>query len=110
MIVTSLAIACSIGEYHFCCLLMYVCWLDHAHLSLSSSLRTDPDQDYGYYDLTKDADHILTGSNRRAKNSFDRVKYWPPKNLKRNFTAKRGMQDRRVSSVFNTTGSLGGPQ
>ena len=67
--------------------------------------RADPDQDYGYYDLTKDAEHILTGSNRRAKNSFDRVKYWPPKSLKKKL---RKPHVARRGSVFNTTGSLSG--
>lgn len=68
---------------------------------------TDPDQDYGYYDLTKDAEHILTGSHRRAKNSFDRVKYWPPKALKKKVTRKQAAE-RRVSSLFNTGGSVSG--
>jgi len=67
----------------------------------------DPDQDYGYYDLTKDADHILTGSNRRAKDSFDRVKYWPPKALKGELMRKP-KPNRRVSTLFNTGGSSHG--
>ncbi|CAJ1970212.1 unnamed protein product [Cylindrotheca closterium] len=68
---------------------------------------TDPDQDYGYYDLTKDGEHILTGSNRRAKNSFDRVKYWPPKSLKKK-VMRKAATERRVSSVFNAGGSVSG--
>jgi len=71
--------------------------------------RTDPDQDYGYYDLTKDAEHILAGSNRRAKNTFDRVKYWPPKSLKKKLMRKP-TTERRVSSVFNAGGSVSGIQ
>ena len=73
------------------------------------SNRTDPDQDYGYYDLTKDAEHILTGSNRRAKNCFDRVKYWPPKSLKKKLMRKHrpGSTERRAS-VFNASGSVSG--
>ena len=40
--------------------------------------RTDPDREYSYYDLTKDADHVLTGTSRRAKHSFSRMKHFPP--------------------------------
>jgi len=56
----------------------------------------DPDHDYGYYDLTKDAEYILSGGTSLAKDAFDRVAYWPP-NTQGSF---RGL--RKSKSVFNT--------
>jgi hypothetical protein len=73
------------------------------------AFRTDPDLDYEYYDLTKDADHVLTGSSRPGKNSFDRIMYWSPdsntvKDLKQQ---KRRIEEsvrycRRSQNIFNT--------
>jgi len=69
---------------------------------------TDPDLDYEYYDLTRDAEHVLTGGNGASRNCFDRVKYWPPdgsmvKELKQN---KRRLEEkvrrRRGKNIFNT--------
>mmetsp|Transcript_1460 Transcript_1460/g.2891 ORF Transcript_1460/g.2891 Transcript_1460/m.2891 type:complete len:151 (+) Transcript_1460:4346-4798(+) len=72
--------------------------------------RTDPDLDYEYYDLTRDADHVLTGGNRPGRNSFDRVRYWPPnktakmvgelKKKKRRLEEKA--RRRRSKNIFNT--------
>jgi len=63
----------------------------------------DPDQDYGYYDMTKDADHVLTGSNKRSEYCFDCVKYWPPKALRgkvlQNFKKK---SFRKRTTMFNS--------
>lgn len=69
---------------------------------------TDPDLDYEYYDLTRDADHVLTGGNRPGRNSFDRVRYWPPngsmvrelKQQKRKLEEKA--RRRRSKNIFNT--------
>lgn len=71
-------------------------------------IRTDPDLDYEYYDLTRDADHVLTGGNRPGRNSFDRVRYWPPngsmvrelKQQKRKLEEKA--RRRRSKNIFNT--------
>lgn len=73
------------------------------------AFRTDPDADYEYYDLTKDADHVLTGSSRPGKNSFDRIMYWSSdsntvEDLKQQ---KRRIEEsvrrsRRSQNIFNT--------
>jgi len=69
---------------------------------------TDPDLDYEYYDLTRDADHVLTGGNRPGRNSFDRVRYWPPNgNMVRELKQqKRRLEEkarrRRSKNIFNT--------
>lgn len=81
-------------------------------LFVQSCFRTDPDLDYEYYDLTKDADHVLTGSSRPGKNSFDRVMYWSPgdsdsnavndlKQQKRRIEEKVA-RNRRSQNIFNT--------
>jgi hypothetical protein len=72
---------------------------------LESFLRTDPDLDYQYYDLTKDADHVLTEITRPTKGTFDRVKYWPPHSLAHLKGRKRRIEEvvRRSKNIFNTT-------
>lgn len=66
--------------------------------------RTDPDRDYTYYDLTKDADHVLSGTNRRARHSFSRVKHYPPNRLDMMKRRKRKLEERIQASknVFNS--------
>jgi hypothetical protein len=70
--------------------------------------RTDPDRDYTYYDLTKDADHILSGTNRRAKHSFSRVKHYPPNRLSSIKARKRHLEKRieRSKSIFNSVAPI----
>lgn len=72
--------------------------------------QTDPDRDYEYYDLTKDADHVLTGTNRRAKHSFSRCKHWPPNRREGLKKKKRELEMRigRMVNLFNSS-SLHGP-
>jgi len=69
---------------------------------------TDPDRDYEYYDLTRDAEHVLTGGKEAGRNSFDRVTYWPRdgstvKELKQQ---KRRLEEKarrhRSRNIFNT--------
>ena len=76
------------------------------HLRSSFNGRTDPDRDYTYYDLTKDADHVLTGTNRRARQSFSRVKHYPPNRIEDLRRKKRKLEERisRSRSIFNSTG------
>eukprot|EP00980_Cylindrotheca_fusiformis_P003465 scaffold774_cov75-Cylindrotheca_fusiformis.AAC.2 len=71
---------------------------------------TDPDLDYEYYDLTKDADHVLTGGNRPGRNSFDRVMYWSPEshsNAVNNWRSQKRRielsvkRSRRSQNIFN---------
>jgi hypothetical protein len=70
--------------------------------------RTDPDRDYTYYDLTKDADHILSGTNRRGKYSFSRVKHYPPNRLSNIRARKRHLEKRleRGKSIFNSVAPI----
>lgn len=58
--------------------------------------------------MTRDADHVLTGGNRPGRNSFDRVRYYPPngsvvrelKQQKRKLEEKA--RRRRSKNIFNT--------
>lgn len=65
---------------------------------------TDPDHDYGFYDLTKDAEYILTGGTA-GKNSFDRIAYWPPE---AEMSVREKIGKRSILSVFNTGSVRGG--
>jgi hypothetical protein len=67
--------------------------------------RTDPNQDYGYYDLTKDADYVLAGGIKRAKNSFDRVNYWMPKQAMKSEQSKKRhslLKRQSTHNIFNS--------
>uniref|UniRef100_A0A7R9WLA2 Uncharacterized protein n=1 Tax=Craspedostauros australis TaxID=1486917 RepID=A0A7R9WLA2_9STRA len=68
---------------------------------------TDPDREYTYYDLTKDADHILTGTRRKARHSFSRVMHWPPSRMEDMKRRKRLLEKRieKSRSIFNSSGS-----
>ena len=70
-------------------------------------VRTDPDRDHTYYDLTKDADHVLSGYRRCGRNSFSRVKHYPP-NPTSSIRARRRALEKRIErnkSIFNSTSS-----
>ena len=56
---------------------------------------TDPDRPHGYYDLTKDADELLQGTDISTKMVFSTLSHWPPEGKK-----KRG-------STRSITGSVG---
>jgi hypothetical protein len=71
--------------------------------------RTDPDRDYAFYDLTKDADHVLTGTHRRARQSFSRVKHYPPDTRLGEMKERKRELEKRVlrsRSIFNSTANL----
>lgn len=38
----------------------------------------DPDHDFSYYDLTKDADELLRGMDITSKTVFSTLTHWPP--------------------------------
>ena len=39
---------------------------------------TDPDRPHAYYDLTKDAEVLLRGSDVSSKTVFSQIAHWPP--------------------------------
>lgn len=39
---------------------------------------TDPDRPYSFYDLTKDAEVLLRGTDVSSKQVFSQVVHWPP--------------------------------
>jgi hypothetical protein len=44
---------------------------------------TDPDRPHGYYDLTKDADDLLQGTDITTKMVFSTLTHWPPEGKKK---------------------------
>jgi hypothetical protein len=44
---------------------------------------TDPDRPHSFYDLTKDADEVLRGSDVSQKHVFSTLRHWRPKEKKR---------------------------
>eukprot|EP00934_Nitzschia_sp_Nitz4_P002286 Nitzschia sp. Nitz4//scaffold23_size168460//33505//37330//NITZ4_002208-RA/size168460-snap-gene-0.152-mRNA-1//-1//CDS//3329543602//2286//frame0 len=67
---------------------------------------TDPDRDYTYYDLTKDADHVLSGTNRRAKHSFSRVKHYPPNTRLQDLKKRKRRLEKRIQNSKNLFNSV----
>ena len=40
--------------------------------------RADPDRPYSFYDLSKDAEKLLQGTDIKGNVGFSIVKHWPP--------------------------------
>jgi hypothetical protein len=51
---------------------------DISHLFLCFC-RSDPDRPHTFYDLSKDADQLLSGMELHDGVGFTTVKHWPPK-------------------------------
>jgi hypothetical protein len=51
---------------------------DISHLFLCF-YRNDPDRPYIFYDISKDADQLLSGMALHDDVGFTTVKHWPPK-------------------------------
>jgi hypothetical protein len=46
---------------------------------------TDPDRPHTFYDLTKDADVLLRGTDVSSKVVFSQIAHWPPQSQSKQF-------------------------
>lgn len=68
--------------------------------------RSDSENNYSYYDLTKDVKAVLRRGTL-SKDGFDKVKYWAPKGLadKRPVDRASAFKRERSCSIFNSSQS-----
>lgn len=66
---------------------------------------TDPDRPHGYYDLTKDADDLLEGTDISTKMVFSTLSHWPPEGKKKRASVRSlgGSRNNSIKSLGGTS-------
>ena len=84
---------------------MLTSWLPDCFISICAN-RSDSENNYSYYDLTKDVKAVLRRGTL-SKDGFDKVKYWAPKGLadKRPVDRASAFKRERSCSIFNSNQS-----
>lgn len=112
-------------DWYVCNVIVIAClfWTSSCLFYSCVMLRTDPDRGYNYYDLTLDAQYLLTDTTP-ADNSFDKVQYWPrdqkraaylkrrytmikePESFRNNFNSRTSLLEKRRRGEPTTSMSL----